>query len=192
MPMKTTLSQHLRLLHSFPPLTQPLRTPVKEIHRVLGSYSTSHSSAYVGNKRSNTTLPARARVFTPLIVSTPEGPASASANLFDCLVSLPAPWFTARTPPTKAETEVHLRKQMDTLDGSGDESEHASFSAGIIDARIRQEEEVVESVSPGGHINKRRTRSRPLSDELLAVSSSPKPVSQMSFDCPIADQKYLG
>lgn len=38
----------------------------------------------------------------------------------------------------------------------------------------KDKEEVVEAISPGGHIVKRRARSRPVSAELLELYKSPK------------------
>lgn len=40
---------------------------------------------------------------------------------------------------------------------------------------LSNEDEVVESMSPGGHVNKRRARSRPVSSELLNSVNTPAP-----------------
>ena len=41
---------------------------------------------------------------------------------------------------------------------------------------LSNDNEVVESISPGGHVNKRRARSRPVSTELLrSVANTPAP-----------------
>ena len=75
---------------------------------------------------------------TPLVVASaaPHVQTSDSARLFDRLAPLSAPRFApARTTPqTKAETELHLKKQAETmtmlsirdLDRSGDESGYDS------------------------------------------------------------------
>lgn len=44
----------------------------------------------------------------------------------------------------------------------------------LIGRGIQKDDEVVESMSPGGHVNKRRARSRPVSAELLAATPGPK------------------
>jgi mitosis inhibitor protein kinase SWE1 len=69
---------------------------------------------------------------TPLGISLAQNAGdSASGNIvFDRLAPLPAPCFTVRTPETKAETEVHLKKHTESmtrlrignLDGEGSEA----------------------------------------------------------------------
>jgi mitosis inhibitor protein kinase SWE1 len=44
----------------------------------------------------------------------------------------------------------------------------------LIGRNVQKEDEVVESMSPGGHVNKRRARSRPVSAELLAATPAPR------------------
>ena len=44
----------------------------------------------------------------------------------------------------------------------------------LIGRSINDEEEVIESMSPSGHVNKRRARSRPVSAELLAATPALK------------------
>ena len=174
---------------------------------------------------------------TPLVVASaaPHVQTSDSARLFDRLAPLSAPRFApARTTPqTKAETELYLKKQAETmtmlsirdLDGSGDESgydsdpdanhngpgtiekQHLLFMGSTggsaaapfssIKGRTRtkgslkgkspgleiltrkglaSDDEVAEAISPGGHVIKRRARSRPVSAELLeTVQSTPVP-----------------
>lgn len=204
--------------------SQPLRTPIKQVHRAPSRpvLSIKHlniaphppdttTRTGVGTKRKSTahtnnfTTPLRQRVLTPL--TTPLTLASAKANNaapkgFAFLAPLPAPRFTTRTPHTKAETDVHLKRQTDTmtklkicdLDDSGDEFGEDSGYADNHDpghelfvdragAQVRSNgEEVIEAVSPGGHITKRRARSRPVSVELLnrvngRTSPSPSRVS---------------
>ncbi|PIL34245.1 transporter [Ganoderma sinense ZZ0214-1] len=166
---------------------------------------------------------------TPLNITSASGQTQGSAStalLFDRLAPLSAPRFASvrETPQTKAETELHLRKQAETmtmlsirdLDRSDDESGYDSDPDAIhnhsgtiekqrllfmgstggsaaapfssIKARTRtkgngkgkspglevltrkglvNDDEVVEAISPGGHVTKRRARSRPVSAELL-------------------------
>lgn len=44
----------------------------------------------------------------------------------------------------------------------------------LIGKGLQKDDEVVESMSPGGHVNKRRARSRPVSAELLAATPAPR------------------
>lgn len=229
------------------PLRTPLRTPVKDPSRDTfqlspdrGALSVKHlnvtsaffSTASAGLKRKPRpicTTPSRSRTMTPLNITSTSGQALGSATaalLFDRLAPLSAPRFASvrETPQTKAETELHLKKQAETmtmlsirdLDRSDDESGYDSdpdaihsrsgtiekqrllfmASAGgpaaapfsSIKARTRtkgtikgkslglevltrrglvNDEEVIEAISPGGHVTKRRARSRPVSAELL-------------------------
>ena len=154
---------------------------------------------------------------TPLgIFSAQNAGDSASGNIaFDRLAPLPAPRFTVRTPETKAETEVHLKKhtesmtrlQIGDLDGEGSEalfsrpsrtvdSNSAKAKAhtkgkgqpsslgrvlgnsllGTANKGKGKDDEVIEAISPGGHVTKRRARSRPVSQELLeSVNHPPSP-----------------
>nr|VWO98310.1 Map kinase [Ganoderma boninense] len=240
------------------PLRTPLRTPVKDLSRDAfhlssdcPSLSVAHlnvasaffSAASAGTKRKPTpgcTTPSRSRTMTPLNITSmsgrAQGPASTSL-LFDRLAPLSAPRFASvrETPQTKAETELHLKKQAETmtmlsirdLDRSDDESGYDSDPDAIhnrsgtiekqrilfmastggsaappfssIKARTRtkghvtgkspglevltrkglvNDEEVVEAISPGGHVTKRRARSRPVSAELLDSVHGTPVVSQ--------------
>ena len=44
----------------------------------------------------------------------------------------------------------------------------------LIRKGVQNDDEVIESMSPGGHVNKRRARSRPVSAELLAATPAPR------------------
>ena len=151
---------------------------------------------------------------TPLGISSAQNavdPASGGVA-FDRLAPLPAPRFTTRTPHSKAETEVHLKKHTESmtrlricdLDGDGGEALF-SRSSRVADAKTKVyvkgkskptslgralganllgiadgkgKDEVAEVISPGGHVIKRRARSRPVSQELLEsvnYPSSPSP-----------------
>ncbi|KAI0769362.1 hypothetical protein BD413DRAFT_477978 [Trametes elegans] len=216
------------------PLRTPLRTPIKDTLQFSpdrAALSVKHlnaASASAGTKRKPTpicTTPSRSRTMTPLNVTS--GLESSSA-LFDRLAPISAPRFCSHTPQSKAETELHLKRQAETmtllsirdLDQSADESGYDSgpdanangtiekqqplflASAGgsvaplsSIKSRSRgqpvakvkspplevltrkgliNDEEVAEAISPGGHVTKRRARSRPLSSELLdSVHNTP-------------------
>jgi mitosis inhibitor protein kinase SWE1 len=165
--------------HFFPSSTsQPLRTPVKRIHNAPYNPQPSPNNVVTGAKRKSTpmTTPFHRRLLTPLNTSSKQN------SGFAFLAPLPAPRFNARSPHTKAETEVHLRNQTDTMtnlricdldddspDEFGDDSGYADddqhFPALCLDPKKQQE--VAEVVSPSGHVSKRRAKSRPLSSELL-------------------------
>ncbi|RPD63961.1 hypothetical protein L227DRAFT_561394 [Lentinus tigrinus ALCF2SS1-6] len=229
---------------SSPALRTPLRTPVKDLSKDSLGFSpdraalsvkhlniaaTLFTTASAGTKRKPTpicTTPSRSRTMTPLSVTSAAAHSQDHAAFFDRLAPLPAPRFDARTPHTKAETELHLRRQAETmtmlsirdLHHSGDESGYDSDpdavgtiakqsrlfmgSAGgsaapfssikarprtkaaakgkspgleiLTRAGLANDEEVAEAISPGGHVTKRRARSRPVSSELLeSVQSTP-------------------
>ncbi|KAK2463166.1 hypothetical protein APHAL10511_004821 [Amanita phalloides] len=151
--------------------------------------------------------PVQTQTFTPLKVAASKSvdPHATACFMFDKLAPLEAPTFTTRTPQTKAETEAYLRRQTATLTklkladlknsddefsldprcDLDDESEGFKLPARGLDritghrplASRGRDKEVAEAVSPGGHIIKRRARSRPVSSELfesiLRSSSSP-------------------
>ncbi|KAI0371183.1 hypothetical protein BV20DRAFT_1051922 [Pilatotrama ljubarskyi] len=229
-------SSHIIPPSSPAPLRTPLRTPIKDPRQLSpdrAALSARHlnvapalaGAASAGTKRKPTpicTTPSRARTMTPLNVASalPSHSQPDSANmLFDRLAPLSAPRFSSRTPQTKAETELHLKKQAETmtmlsirdLDHSADESgydsgpdakrtienQHRLFMATpggspaplssikprsrvkpaarvkspglevLIRKGLTNDAEVAEAISPGGHITKRRARSRPVSAELL-------------------------
>ncbi|KAF5380622.1 hypothetical protein D9615_004544 [Tricholomella constricta] len=115
--------------------SQPLRTPVKQIHRfpsrpalsvkqlntgAMPSDSlTPATRVGVGTKRKSTphSTPIRQHNLTPLMISSQRNiPGSvADVAMLDRLAPLPAPKFTPATPQTNAETDAHLRRQTATL-----------------------------------------------------------------------------
>jgi mitosis inhibitor protein kinase SWE1 len=210
--------------------SQPLRTPVKQIHRISSrsALSANHTNTSanrdtetlmsgtlvgVGTKRKSTPhTPLRQHSLTPLVVAS--GSNAATGIALDRLAPLPAPKFAPGTPHTKAETDAYLQRQTATLtslritdlNDSGDEfgvvendsgcemddEDHGDvlftgsvrlkgglgkpFCRGppVNKGKGKDEDEVVEAVSPDGHVNKRRARSRPVSAELLeSVQRSP-------------------
>jgi mitosis inhibitor protein kinase SWE1 len=221
------------------PTSQPLLTPVRHSHHPLNRNTLALKSLNVGisptsstcldslsrvglgTKRKSTphNTPLRHHNLAPLKLTsvTPEDQAK-STILFDRLAPLPTPRTNARTPQSKAETELYLRRQTATLtrlrisdrDGSGDEFNGANDSGCEMDedeantlflsnARLKHKvpsmgksagrmlaskgklkEEVPECISPGGHITKRRARSRPVSAELKQSVRSPKSPGRVS------------
>ncbi|KAH9892904.1 hypothetical protein C8Q73DRAFT_649457 [Cubamyces lactineus] len=234
--------------HIIPPsspvlLRTPLRTPIKgslDFSPDRAALSVKHinvapaliSAPSAGTKRKPTpicTTPSRTRAMTPLNVTSAVSSRShgdSSALLFDRLAPISAPRFCSRTPHSKAETELHLKKQAETmtmlsirdLDQSADESGYDSDPGAkrTIEGQRRlfsdipggsaaplssikpksnvklaakarppeleslareghtDEDEVAEAVSPGGHVTKRRARTRPVSAELLeSVNNTP-------------------
>ncbi|KAG5648561.1 hypothetical protein DXG03_003172 [Asterophora parasitica] len=116
--------------------SQPLRTPVKQIHRFPSrtalSVKQTNTGAMpsdaltpatrvgVGTKRKSTphSTPIRQHNLTPLMISsqrTHHGTPT-DVTMLDRLAPLPAPKFTAAaTPQSNAETDAHLRRQTATL-----------------------------------------------------------------------------
>ncbi|KAF8638035.1 hypothetical protein AX16_010667 [Volvariella volvacea WC 439] len=214
--------------------SKPLRTPVKQVHRsqsrpVLSTKPIHHLSRATspslhiaatdarvgaGTKRKSTAhpvTPLRPHTLTPLKVVSPKTEKdSCGSIMFDRLAPITAPRFIDRTPHSKVETEVHLRKQTasltklkltDRLEANGglglngggpggvggddDDESNPLFSKDSVKqsgkASSRQlllrnakgDDEVAEAISPGGHVIKRRARSRPVSAELLNTQKSP-------------------
>ncbi|EKM81062.1 hypothetical protein AGABI1DRAFT_56372 [Agaricus bisporus var. burnettii JB137-S8] len=188
--------------------SRPLVTPVKHTHRQrvhtaltekqlnvpFSPPSESSSiaqgpSVWVGVGTKRKTVP-RA---TPLRQHT------SSSFHFDRLAPLPTPKTCARTPPTKAETDFHLTNQTATLKhlritdrNSADEfasdandsdvdDDEANTLFYIFINKDRFKDEVVEAISPGGHITKRRARSRPVSAELKQSAHSPTSPGRVSY-----------
>ncbi|KAH7888468.1 hypothetical protein F5I97DRAFT_1803764 [Phlebopus sp. FC_14] len=123
----------------FPASTsQPLRTPVKDEHRVnarsilkskhLNIHAAPQSSSKlpattrvgVGTKRKSSaqsggfSTPLRQPVSTPLPISAAKADPT-SGVAFHRLAPLAAPRFVTRTPQSKAETEAYVKKQAETL-----------------------------------------------------------------------------
>lgn len=204
------------------PLHTPLRTPAKQVLHTLERDALSvkdpntqpPSPVFIlGSKRKPMPLastPLRVRAMTPLTVASAEK-LNDSGVAFDRLAPLSAPRFVLRTPQSKAETELHLKHQAETmtmltikdLDKSDDETGYDSghdilpvelVLGGAVASRTSAKEklevgepagldtlhrrglvkdaEVIEAVSPGGHITKRRARSRPVSAELLGFKQA--------------------
>ncbi|KAF8622772.1 hypothetical protein AX15_006855 [Amanita polypyramis BW_CC] len=219
--------------------SQPLRTPAKQAHGLVGraalsvkqlntplnlhpvSVATNATHVGAGTKRKqssqNTSTPVRPHTLTPLRVAASKtvDPRATACFIFDKLAPIEAPKFIARTPQSKAETDAHLRRQTATLtklkladlnnldnefslnpccdlvDDDMDGFKAIATSLGgisghkILANRSKDKEEVAEAVSPGGHVIKRRARSRPVSAELLEStlrpsSSSPSKVASSS------------
>ncbi|KAJ7496138.1 hypothetical protein B0H11DRAFT_2001986 [Mycena galericulata] len=145
--------------------SQPLLTPAKKVpSRTPLSLNTNTPAA--GTKRKSSQHSAS----TPLRLAPLASP-NTSRIAFHRLAPLPAPQFTTRTPQTAAETDAHIRSHTATLtrlriSDLGDEFDDGPPA-------LSRPEEVVEASSPGGHITKRRARSRPVSQELLEGSPSP-------------------
>ncbi|KXN85340.1 Mitosis inhibitor protein kinase wee1 [Leucoagaricus sp. SymC.cos] len=222
-------------------ISQPLLTPARQSHRPLnrtalglrnlnaGLSSTellpstsldSGSRIGLGTKRKSTThnTPLRHHNLTPLKVAlSASDDRDKSAFLFDRLAPLPTPKTNARTPQTKAETDLYLRRQTATLTrlrisdrgDSGDEFNDDANDSGceidedeantlflsnarmknkvpslgksagrVLSSKSKSKEEVAEAISPGGHVTKRRARSRPVSTELKQSVRSPKSPSR--------------
>ncbi|KAI0645348.1 hypothetical protein C8Q79DRAFT_964213 [Trametes meyenii] len=236
------------------PLRTPLRTPIKDTLHLSpdrSALSVKHlnappafiTSSTLGTKRKPTpicTTPSRSRTMTPLNVTSAAAGQThpdAAATLFDRLAPLSAPRFCSRTPQSKAETELHLKKQAETMtmlsirdldQSSADESGYdsgpnakrtidcqrplflgtaggsttplssiksrARVKAGAklkspgLDVLTRKSpinDEVAEAISPGGHVTKRRARSRPVSSELLeSVHNTPTAVHNQTTATP--------
>ncbi|TCD61231.1 hypothetical protein EIP91_008766 [Steccherinum ochraceum] len=202
----------------------PLRTPIKKPSRPALSTKplNSPTSAATGTKRKPVvfTTPSRKRTLTPLTTARELDDSESSALGFDRLAPLAAPRFTTiKTPQTRAETELNLGRQADSMTrlriadkeaarskvDSGDESGYDSgpevlemSDAGkrlapstvkgkgkmkppplqpvglnlLLKQGVVHDDEVVEAVSPGGHVTKRRARSRPVSAELRNSAQS--------------------
>jgi mitosis inhibitor protein kinase SWE1 len=163
------------------------------------------SRAAAGIKRKSTcsTTSLRQQSLTPLRTSQ-SAKLNDSGISFDRLAPPLAPNFGLNTPQSKADTDAHLRSQTDTLtrlrlsdqevvdfDHAADESDCEMDDASadrspstrkqpkslMIDTvhAAKADQEVAEAISPGGHVSKRRARSRPVSLELLeCVLRSPR------------------
>ncbi|OBZ68042.1 Mitosis inhibitor protein kinase wee1 [Grifola frondosa] len=193
------------------PLRTPLRTPVKQSHRQPDrpALSIKHlnvqltsTTASAGTKRKpapTCTTPLKNRTMTPLVVTSATAQRQGDLNSlgFDRLAPLSAPRFVTRTPQSKAETEMHLKRQARDDDNAeymrpGSRLFWADDSGGNLVAPIemtmvkgkvkassvakfpepallmgKAHDGVAELVSPGGHITKRRARSRPISVDLM-------------------------
>ncbi|KAF7306178.1 hypothetical protein HMN09_00773100 [Mycena chlorophos] len=143
---------------------QPLLTPAKPVlSRIPLSLNTNtHGTKRKSSPHTSTT--------TPLRLAPPSPGAT-----FHRLAPLPAPQFSTRTPQTVADADTHLRSHTATLTRLRitDLKDEFDDDEGLALPVLSRAEEVVEASSPGGHITKRRARSRPVSQELLEGSPSP-------------------
>ncbi|KAJ7783329.1 other/WEE protein kinase [Mycena metata] len=142
-------------------VASPAGTPAK---RVPSRTPLSLNTNTHGTKRKSTATPLRL--------------VQGASPVFQRLAPLPAPQFTTRTPHSVAETDAHLRTHT------------ATFTRLRIDDEFGRAEEVVEASSPGGHITKRRARSRPVSQELL--EGSPSPVAFPRACSPVSSSSETG
>ena len=195
----------------------------------VNTLSSNSPALVLGSKRKpaphQCVTPMRPRARTPLQVASAREPSEGdpSAVSFDRLAPLPAPRFDFRTPHSNTETDVHLKRQAETITmiklsdvhGSDDESGYDSgpdvreaedngqalfgsplartplssakgkgkLKSPALEPFIRtgqmNNEEVAEAISPGGHVTKRRARSRPVSAELLESAQN---ASQAGFE----------
>lgn len=72
------------------------------------------------------------------------------------------------------ECEVGRKLFVGGAPSSAVKSKKSPGLALLIGRAVQNDDEVVESMSPGGHVNKRRARSRPVSAELLAATPAPR------------------
>ncbi|KAJ7647180.1 hypothetical protein FB45DRAFT_892646 [Roridomyces roridus] len=144
----------------------PRLTPAKKVAaRTPLSVHTNSPAAGIKRKSSSH------YISTPLRLAPLASPTTAASIPFHRLAPLPAPQFTTRTPETAAEFDAHIHTHTATLT-------RLRISEHHFDDGPSHLEEVVEASSPGGHITKRRARSRPVSQELLQQGSpSPAPVA---------------
>ena len=173
------------------------------VSRTVGAGTKRKSSANTTPLRTHCTT-------TPLKLTQPNKDAGSGLHR---LAPLTAPKFVADTPKTKAETEAYLRRHTDTLtrlrlsdpdgidfnrpaDDSGCEmDEDAGHALSptkpkppkrlVIEAMQagKGDEEVIEAISPGGHVTKRRARSRPVSVELLEFTFKSPKKSPVKVSC---------
>ncbi|KAI0057989.1 hypothetical protein BV25DRAFT_1811559 [Artomyces pyxidatus] len=164
-----------------PPRGQPSRprTSMPPPLPALLAHTPSAPGA-TGTKRKPTALPVTLpykRTLTPLSVTKSQG-----AGSFDRLAPLPAPAF--RTPQSKTETEVFLRGGPATMAklslGGGLRAREVLLG----EAKEGEEEEAV-GVSPGGHVTKRRAKSRPVSWELMESAGVTVQVCLDCLDTPV-------
>ncbi|KAJ6587067.1 kinase-like domain-containing protein [Mycena vulgaris] len=146
--------------------SHPLLTPAKKAKVPSRTPLSLNTNTAVGTKRKSSQHTSS----TPLRLAPLASPNS-SRIAFHRLAPLPAPQFTTRTPQSPAETDAYLRSHTATLTRLSISDLHDEFDDGP--PPLTHPEEVVEASSPGGHITKRRARSRPVSQELLEGSPSP-------------------
>lgn len=185
----------------------PLRTPVKDSPLNLFRFPDElprHADAGVGAKRKPAplfkTTPLRKPAVTPLKVTSaaplPTRPSTDSFS-FDRLAPLSAPRFSSRTPQTKADTDHALRRQAETMTKLriGDLAALAGDSDSDLDQPkllLNRNDGIATNVSPGGHVSKRRVRSKPSSTALLEdFADSPFIVHVSLFICMAHPSRWL-
>jgi mitosis inhibitor protein kinase SWE1 len=159
-----------------------MRTPVKDsqpnLFRALDELP-RHTDAAVGAKRKPAplpkTTPLRKPAVTPLKVTTADPLPTHSSNdsfSFGRLAPLSAPRFSSRTPQTKVDTEHALRRQAETMTNLriGELAACAGDSDSDLDQPkllLNRNDGIATSISPDGHVTKRRIRSKPSSGEMF-------------------------
>ena len=166
----------------FPTYSTPQRTPVKASKLNLfraHDEPPRHTDAGVGAKRKPAPLlnstPLRKPAVTPLkVTSAAPFPTHSSIDSFsfDRLAPLSAPRFPSRTPQTKADTEHALRRQAETMTklkignlvACADDSDSDLDQPKLL---LSRNDDIATSISPDGHVSKRRVRSKPSSSRMF-------------------------
>lgn len=173
----------------FPIHSASLRTPVKASQLTLFHVPDElprYTAVGVGAKRKPApllkTTPLRKPAVTPLkVASAAPFPTHSSTDSFsfDRLAPLTAPRFPSRTPQTKADTEHALRRQAETMTKLkiGNLAACVEDSDSDLDQPkllLNRNDGIATSISPDGHVSKRRVRSKPRSSEMLQdIADSP-------------------
>ncbi|EAU91472.2 other/WEE protein kinase [Coprinopsis cinerea okayama7 len=183
------------------PTSQPIFTPLKSPYNTAGRVALADRNLNepqpIATSSNGPMLTSRAGIGTKRKVTPQCTPLKIEASgSFQKLGPLPAPKFATKTPHSKAEAEEFLRKQTATLtklklsdrdnrmdtsnDSDCDFDEEAGANLFRTASKGKEKEEVVEAVSPGGRVVKRRARTRPLSAELRNQQpfESPSPVKK--------------
>ncbi|KAH9942269.1 uncharacterized protein BXZ73DRAFT_41032 [Epithele typhae] len=171
--------------------------PALSLKRLNGS-SGPFQPAGLSVKRKSTTTPSRSRTMTPLNVASNvvlvEG--DPSSLLFDRLAPLSAPRFALHTPHNKVETELHLKRQAETmtmlslrdLDGSGDESGYDSDHQ-IGSVRTMGHQPFLLLDSPGGSVGPFASTKARMKTKELSRAESPSPESSSLSDVATKDDE---
>ena len=159
-----------------------LRTPVKDSPSNIFHFPDEG----VGAKRKPAplfkTTPLRKPAVTPLkVTSAAPLPTRSSTDSFsfDRLAPLSAPRFSSRTPQTKSDTDHALRRQAGAMTNLriGDLAAYTGDSDSDLDQPkllLNRNDGIATNISPGGHVSKRRVRSKPSSSALLEdIADSP-------------------
>ncbi|KAF7376269.1 hypothetical protein MSAN_00042300 [Mycena sanguinolenta] len=153
--------------------SKPLLTPAKKVlSRTPLSLNTNTANTTTASAQPATGTKRKQHTSTPLRLAPIVSP-NDSYVPFHRLAPLPAPQFATRTPQTAAEADAHIRSHTATLTQLRISDLNDEFDDDLDLPAPSRPEEVVEACSPGGHITKRRARSRPVSQELLEGSPSP-------------------